>query len=150
VNDRPGPPEMPLKLAGYSVTLFEQYFGVSLRKIKDPETGQQYIDMAQVCEILGLDVEEERARLLADPVLGEGLAVVELEAASAEAALLSLLDTEPTVEGLHMKVPRPTPVTPFARVRFPRVLIAREWIYFSGFVRPVFSWHINRLPLLVA
>jgi hypothetical protein len=71
--------EMPPELAGHLITLFEQYFGVTLRKMKDPQTGQEYVDMAQVCEILGLDVEEERARILADPVLGEGLMIFEPE-----------------------------------------------------------------------
>jgi hypothetical protein len=79
VRDRHRPPGMPPELAGRLVTLFEQHFGVTLRKLMDPQTGQPYVDMAQVCEILGLDVEEERARILADPVLGEGLAIFEPE-----------------------------------------------------------------------
>jgi hypothetical protein len=79
VKDRHRAPEMPPELAGRLVTLFEQHFGVAPRKLKDPQTGQEYVDMAHVCEILGLDVEEECARILADPELGKGLAVFEPE-----------------------------------------------------------------------
>jgi len=75
------PKEMPPELRGQLLTLFEKFFGVTLRKIRDPQTGHEYVDMAQVCEILGLDAEEERAQLLADPVLGEGLAIFEPKAA---------------------------------------------------------------------
>lgn len=79
MKHRKRPNELPPELTGHRVTLFKQHFGVTLRKIKDPRTGQEYVDMAQVCEILGLDVEEERARILADPILGEGLAIFEPE-----------------------------------------------------------------------
>jgi hypothetical protein len=71
------PEDMPPKLTGHLIRLFEQHFGRTLRKIKDPQTAQEYVDMAQVCDILGLDVEDERAKLLADPVLGESVAVFE-------------------------------------------------------------------------
>jgi hypothetical protein len=81
VNNRHRPLEMPPELAGHLVTLFEQYFGVTLRTIKDPQAGKKYVDIGEVCEILGLDVEEERARLLADPVLGKSLVIVEPDSA---------------------------------------------------------------------
>jgi len=35
------------------------------------EDGKRYIDIKQVCEFLGLDYEQERHKLLTDPLLGE-------------------------------------------------------------------------------
>jgi hypothetical protein len=71
---------MPQALEERLVEMVEQHFGVELRKLKDPATGREYVEMAQVCEILGLDLDEQRAELLADPVVGEGLVTVETEA----------------------------------------------------------------------
>ena len=74
------PKEMPPELTGHLLTMFEQHFGVTLEKVKDPQTGQEYVNLAQVCEILGLDPAEQQAQLLADPVLGDGVVIVEPDA----------------------------------------------------------------------
>jgi hypothetical protein len=54
MRDRDRPPDMPPELAGHLITLFEQHFRVTLRKMKDPRTGREYVDLRQVCETLGL------------------------------------------------------------------------------------------------
>jgi hypothetical protein len=72
------PKDLPLELTGKLFGLFEQHFGVTLRRLKDPQTGAEYVDLSQVCEVLGLDVDEERAKLLADPAYpADSLVIVE-------------------------------------------------------------------------
>ncbi len=94
MKDQRLPEELPPELAGRLVDLFEQHFGVTLRTCKDPQTGQEYVDMAQVCDILGLDVEDEYARLLADPKLGEDVAIFAPEPADLQAHQIGICNPE--------------------------------------------------------
>jgi hypothetical protein len=80
MNKRDLPKDRPPDLTRPCVTRFPQHFDVELRKIKEPATGQAYVDLAQLCEMLGLDLDEQRAQRLADPVLGEGVVLVEVDA----------------------------------------------------------------------
>jgi hypothetical protein len=41
--------------------------------VTDPLMGQGVIDIRQVCEKLGLDPEQEIARVMTDPVLSRGM-----------------------------------------------------------------------------
>jgi hypothetical protein len=74
------PDDMPPELRGKFLAMVEEFFGVRLRRIHDPQTGEDYVDMAQVCEVLGLDASEEFAKMLADPVLGAHVAIMEPDA----------------------------------------------------------------------
>ncbi len=74
------PKDMPPELMGHLFKMFEQHFGVTLRKLWDPETGKEYVDLAQVCEVLELDLDKARAQILADPEYpSDALAIVEPE-----------------------------------------------------------------------
>jgi hypothetical protein len=71
------PDDMPPELAGKLFDMLDQHFGVTLRRVRDPETGLEYVDMAQICDVLGLDASDEFAKMLTDPVLGAHVAIVE-------------------------------------------------------------------------
>jgi hypothetical protein len=68
--------EMPPGLLGHVVRMFEQHCIVTLQTITDPVTGEVYANLSQVYDVLGLDVDEARARLLADPVPSDGVVIV--------------------------------------------------------------------------
>jgi hypothetical protein len=104
------PKDMLPELLGHLVKMFEQHFCVTLQKIRDPKTGQEYVNLWQVCEVLEHDVEGARAQLLADPVTSDGVVIFDPDATQPPPMTRADLEAHP----IGLCKPRYVPVLPSA------------------------------------